>query len=330
MVKHKSNREIAGEVCKKFPQSPSLTLARKLLADYPERFATLDSARTTIRTVRGASGKDALKYATVPRDHQKAFNPLGLPESFEQSWEPFFIEDSKSVAIAGDLHIPYHNITAITAFLQEAKRRKIDTFIINGDLVDYHTLSRFIKDPTARSLHQEREATKQFFKVLRRLFPKARIVYKLGNHEERQEIYVQTRCAELLDLPELSYEEFFDLKNFGVELVKDKRIIKLGKLPVIHGHEYPGGASGNVNIARSLFNKAKGSVLGNHHHQTSEHTETTISGDLITTWSLGCLCELNPAYARLNRWNHGGAFVEIDSAGNYEVENKRILNGRIL
>lgn len=325
-----TGKALAERLCRKFPEAPSLTLARRLYSENQEKFLNLDAARSAIRHVRGAKGKDKAHTATVPRPLGKPYNPLGLPKSDEQDWTPFIIEDPRTMGVIGDIHLPYHNLAALTAALQTLKKRKITTLLINGDLVDYHSLSRFVRDPKARSIGEERDATLQFFKVVRRMFPNVRIIWKLGNHEERQDIYLTLKAPELLDLPEFRYENFFKLADYGVELVKDKRIIHAGKLPVIHGHEYPTPVLGPVNAARGLFLRAKSSALVNHHHQVSEHSECDIKGNLITCWSLGCLCELHPAYARLNKWSHGFAIVSVDGAGNFEVENKRIIGGRVV
>jgi hypothetical protein len=47
------------------------------------------------------------------------------------------------------------------------------------------------------------------------------------------------------------------------------------------------------------------------------HSETFV-------WSTGCLCDLTPQYARVNRWNHGMAFVEVANDGSFNVSNFRI------
>jgi predicted phosphodiesterase len=326
----KSIKNLAEDLIRKFPNSPSLTLARRLFADHPERISTLDSARVAIRTVRGAKGKRDLRYASIPREHQKPHNPLGLPDSDETVWEPFLIQGDQKIGVFGDVHIPYHNILGVTAYLQWLEKQNPDTILINGDLCDFHGLSRFEKNPKARNLAGERDATLQFFTVLRRMFPKARIILKLGNHDERLEKFLNVKAPELLDLGELGFESLFKLDNFGIELVGQKRIIRAGDLSILHGHEYPTPVIGPVNAARGLFLRAKDSALVNHHHQVSEHTESTIKGKMITCWSLGCLCELHPAYAPINKWSHGGALVEIDKEGNYEVTNKRILHGKVL
>jgi predicted phosphodiesterase len=326
----KTQKQMAEELIRKFPNSPSLTLAKRLFSDYPETFMTVESARNSVRVVRGAHGKAKLRQATIPREHQKPHNPLGLPDSDETIWEPFFIEGEQKIGVFGDVHIPYHHITSLTAFLQWLKRQNPETLLINGDLCDFHGLSRFEKNPKARNLAGERAATLQFFEVLRKQFPKSRIILKLGNHDERLEKYLAVKAPELLDLDEVQFESLFKLDNYGIELVGQKRIIRAGGLSILHGHEYPTPVIGPVNAARGLFLRAKDSALVNHHHQVSEHTESTIKGEIITCWSLGCLCELHPAYAPINKWSHGGAIVELDAKGNYEVWNKRILHGKVV
>ena len=62
-------------------------------------------------------------------------------------------------------------------------------------------------------------------------------------------------------------------------------------------------------------------ILCGHWHRTSEHTETTgISRKVSSCWSVGCLCDLSPDYAIVNRWNHGFAIVDIDKDGKIEAE----------
>jgi hypothetical protein len=107
--------------------------------------------------------------------------------------------------------------------------------------------------------------------------------------------------------------------------------MKLNKLNGIHGHEYKGGISAPVNIARGLYLRGKVSAFQGHNHSTSEHSETDMNGEITTTWSIGCLSELHPAYCPLNKWNHGCAIVDLDENGiDYEMRNKRIRKGKVL
>jgi hypothetical protein len=56
--------------------------------------------------------------------------------------------------------------------------------------------------------------------------------------------------------------------------------------------------------------------------------ETNVNGETIYCASTGCLCGLHPAYARINKWNHGFAIVEVDSKGVFQVDNQRVVDGK--
>jgi hypothetical protein len=85
-----------------------------------------------------------------------------------------------------------------------------------------------------------------------------------------------------------------------------------------------------VNPARGFFLKTKANFLGGHHHASSTHTESDINDNIIGAWSMGCLCELHPHYHPINKWNHGMATVEIDRSGEFNVNNIKIINGKVL
>jgi predicted phosphodiesterase len=323
-------KAIATELVKRFPKSPSLTLARRLYNENPELIKSLDSARTAIRTVRGACGKRSRKKADKTLARQSVpHNPLALPEPESFDWKAYKLAGVKKVGVINDIHIPYHDLEALTACLLYLKEQEIDCLLINGDLVDFYQMSRFLKDPRARNTAGELEDTKQFFASVRNLFPKARIIFKLGNHDERFEHYLLHKAPELLDIEAISLESLLECEKYGVEVVGSKRPIYLAGLTVLHGHEYQSGMIAPVNVARGLFLRAKACALQGHSHQTSEHSETDVRQKLITTWSVGCLCQMHPEYARFNKWNQGFALVDLDGK-DFEVSNKRILNGRVL
>jgi hypothetical protein len=50
---------------------------------------------------------------------------------------------------------------------------------------------------------------------------------------------------------------------------------------------------------------------------------------MVTTWSLGCLCELHPAYLPINKWNWGFGIVDIEKGGDFEVRNHTIYKGKV-
>lgn len=315
------------------PEMPSLKLARIMYAENNLFFSNVEHARTALRYIEGKAGnenrKDMKKTEFVKTD-PRPYNPYSLPVSDESSYEPFVISGHKRVAIFSDIHVPYHSIECITSAIDFCKKENPDALLLNGDTIDCFRLSRFIKDPRKRNFKLELDTFKALIEVFKKEL-KCKIYFKLGNHEERYEAFLFEKAKELVGIEEFEFENIIKARANGISIISDKRVIKLNDLFGIHGHEYVGGITAPVNPARGLFNRGKVCCFQGHNHQTSEHTEPTMAGRMITTWSLGCMSELHPAYMPLNKWNHGFAMVDLDSNGvDYEFRNKRVLKGKVL
>lgn len=324
--------EKAREWRTKNPDTPTLALARKMYAKNKLLFKDVEDARARLRYIEGKYGKSKLINAVVNSETYRAeprpYNPYKLPESDETVYEPYQIKGHKRIAIFSDIHVPYHNIPALTAAIDFCKKEKPDAILLNGDTIDCHKLSRFTKDPQKRNFAGELEIFKALFQVFQREL-KCKIYFKIGNHEERYEHFLQEKAGELIGINEFTFENIIKARAEGIAIIGDKRPMQIGGLWGIHGHEYVGGITAPVNPARGLFNRGKVTCFQGHNHQTSEHTEPTLSGQMITTWSLGCLSELHPMYMPLNKWNHGFAIVDVDGK-KFQFRNKRILNGEVL
>lgn len=312
---------------------PTHKLKNILYRENKEAFKDEEDARFVLRYIEGKVGKqkkDSVKNTKYNSDEQRLVNPYALPESDEISYEPYVLNASR-VLVLSDIHIPYHNIPALTAAFDWGKERNPDAILLNGDTIDFYQMpSKFVRDPKKRDFAGELLAFKQFFEALQNTFPKAKIHFKLGNHEERYDRFLFQKANELIGVDEFKLENIIKARAEGIEVIDRKRIIKAGELNIIHGHEFGGSFFSPVNIARGLFLRAKVSALQGHQHQSSEHTETNMNGQITTTWSTGCLCELHPEYLPINKWNAGFAYVEVEESGDFEVENKRIHKGRVL
>lgn len=326
--------DIAAEYCRKFPKAGNLTLARMLLRDHPRLFLNLESARTRLRLVRGASGESHRKTASHKPELTRIGKPgdpfAKLPKGLRHFDEhgPFLLEGVKRVAVLSDLHIPYHDSEAVRIAMRYLREYKPDCIILNGDIADVFSLSFWEKDPRKRNFAGELETVRTFLILLRTAFPKAQILYKLGNHEERFERYMSVKAPELLGVSEFTLDKLLHLEQLRIKSVGDRRPIKVGKLSILHGHEFRWGITSPVNPARGFYMRAKDHVLAGHLHQPSHHSEKTINDVIISAWSTGCLCDLKPDYARHNSWAHGFATVTV-SGEQFEVSNKKIINGRI-
>ena len=305
---------------------PTLKLARIIFKDNPLSFSSVDHVRTSLRSIENKVGKKN-KIIITKEMQERPRNPYNLPQSDEAIYEPYDLK-AKRLLVLSDIHIPYHNIESLTCAFDFAKGEKPDAILLNGDTLDFFGLSRFSKDPKARSFAHELKTFKEFMDILKKTF-NAKIYFKIGNHEERYFHFLWMKAHEIVGVEEFELENIIKSRAEGIEIIKDKRIIKAGDLNIIHGHEFGGSVFSPVNIARGLFLRGKVSAMQGHNHQTSEHTESDMNGNITTTWSIGCLCELNPSYLPINRWNRGFSIVDIDGQ-DFDVRNKRIHKGKIL
>jgi predicted phosphodiesterase len=315
--------KMAKDLCKRFPDAPARTLARRLVAD-SNGAITLESARTRIRTFFGVSGKDKHHLATVKRAARKPGQGVEMPKSVAEPWLPCVLDVEGLVGILSDVHIPYHSERALEAAVGHLRGAGIAALLINGDLCDFYSISRWTKNPAKRNFAGELKACRQTIEWLRDQFPEIPIVFKAGNHEERWDHWIWQHAPEISEENEMSLPTWLKLEKHGVEYVTDQRPVMLGKLPVCHGHELPKGLAAPVNVARGAFLRTLSTVLVGHSHRTSGHAETDMWHDEIFCWSTGCLCDMNPEYARVNKWNWGFATVEVAKDGNFNVENYRI------
>ena len=332
--------KICREYRQKNPNTPTLALARIIYnaGDNCKLFKDTENVRSILRQIEGKTGERArigTKDKSLFLDEPRPMNPYKLPSSDERDYQKYIIDPSEVLGLMGDVHIPYHNISAITAAINKFKEEKITTLILAGDYYDFHTLSRFVKDPRKRKLHEELNIGCDLIKILKAEL-NCKIILLEGNHEIRLMHYIWQKVGEIHELSDLQEIKEINLKSmiekrlgFEIEVITEKRTMQYRGLNILHGHELPSSVMSPVNIARGLYLRTKASAMCFHHHRSSEHSEQTLNGELITCWSVGCLCELHPDYMPINSHNHGFAIVRPTEDIGYNVTNYRIKNGVI-
>jgi len=326
------------------PDVPTKTLAKALYAEHPLFFKDVEDARASLRYIEGKYGKESRASALNNRpqfvvDEPRPLNPYALPKGDESEYVPYVIEGPARIVGLFDVHVPYHSMEALTCAIDFAKAHEANVLLIGGDFIDFYGLSRFAKDPDKRNATQEILMAVDVLKAIYEAIKPKKVIYKMGNHDERFEHYLWQKYAEIPQLTQLEEFSSITLENvlrkrlgphFPIEFVGDKRIIKAGNLNITHGHEFPSGIASPVNIARGLYLRAKANTICGHHHRSSSHVEQDINEQMITTWSVGCLSDLHPLYMPINSWNHGVCLITLDDNGDFYVDNKRIKNGKIL
>lgn len=324
--------KMALDVVRAHPDHPARSLAR-MLVDRANGAITIEAARARIRGLLGQIGERRRKRimkSGLERPARKPGESVMPPKSQAVPWTAYDMATVGKVGILSDIHCPYHDDVALRAAVDHLHEHKIDALLLNGDFADFYSISRHEKNPKHRNFLAEVEQVQQLLRWLRSEFPSIKIVAKAGNHEERWEKWLWQHAPELSMSPLMGLDTWLGLKEVGVDLVADKRIVMCGNLPVLHGHEKGNGISSPVNQARGAYMRLHHTVLEGHGHRTSIHSEPDMMGTETVCFSTGCLCDLRPAYAPLNKWNHGAAIVVVGEEGEFNVENFRIAaNGKV-
>lgn len=312
-------------------EMPTMRLAKIMYAENKKVFKDVEDARYRLRYIEGKAGQPQRKKVSGSKFLQadeRPRNPYKLPDSDETFFDPFILK-AKRVAILSDIHVPYHSISAITTALDFIKKEKPDTILLNGDVIDFYGLSRFMKDPRKKNFAQEIDMACNLVNIIQDKTG-ARVIWKYGNHSIRYRNYIYERAAALVGFEDFDLDNIIRKRIPDITLVKDLQFILANELTIIHGHEFQSSFFSPVNVARGLFLRAKANTLCGHSHRTSSHIERTIETKMIATWSVGCLCELFPDYAKVNNWNHGFAMLDMGETTGFEVRNYAIYKNKVV
>jgi predicted phosphodiesterase len=256
---------------------------------------------------------------------------LALPESHTKTRNQFtFPTGCMRLGVFGDVHIPFHDNTALETMFTKFEEENVDSILINGDLLDFYQLSFHEKDPRVIHFKDEIEAGKEFLAYLRDRFPGIPIYYITGNHENRFERYLRIKASELLDMDEFRLDVILHVAEYRIEFIPFRSKVVFGDYTIEHGDKIPG--AGGVVPARTLLMRLKSNSIVNHFHKSSESSQRVYGIGEPTTikaYSLGCMCDLAPEYMEINEWNHGFAILkrikDKVSVTNYKIEGNIIL-----
>lgn len=327
--------DVAREYVARFPRAKKQALARLLMRDVPQLFPTFDSADTAVRRATGSAGELMREQCGMDTYRALTDDTAGFPKLPDgitnfKDWAPFEIPGESHTLVLPDMHVPYHDKEAVEiAIGYGLECPDLTHVLLNGDLIDFFSVSFWQKDPRLRDLKNEIETARTVIQHIRAVFPKAKIILKVGNHEERWERYLAVKAPELLGVDDFELFSVLRLAEQDVTLVSDMRPLKLGDLFVVHGHEFRWSIANPVNPARGFYLRAQDHCLGSHLHQSSSHSEKRLGGEVISCFSTGCLCDLHPDYAPINKWSRGFAFVDAYEDGTFQVTNKKIVDGKI-
>lgn len=300
-------------------------IATVLYEENPSLFKDVEHARVIVRIQTGACGVRSVKDNNLNLKEQFSIMEQGFDEIHV---EPYIMPKCyKKTLVLADLHSRFCDMDCLKIAVEYGIKNKCDSVIINGDFMDFYAYSRFDKNPSiVRQFENEREWGIDVLQMLQNNF--GFVVLKKGNHDKRREEKVFNLSQTVPEIEGLaSYDDYLMFDGSRVKFVEDYNMIEYGKLKIIHGHEFQGG--GGIHVAYNRLNKALDNVMSAHSHTAQTYTRRDINGNMFGSYSLGCLCKLNPRYNPMNNWSNGFAIIERDSDGFFEVQNKIISNGRL-
>lgn len=242
-----------------------------------------------------------------------------MPDGKDEVDEHIVIEGN--TAILCDIHLGYHDIDAIRACIQHLRKYKVDNIVLNGDTVDAHKLSRWAKRKDDIEFTTELQLARNFIDNLRMTFPKAKIHFKVGNHEDRLERYIQEKADQFAGL--VSWESLLELNKRGIKFVDTNQAMLCNGTWILHGHEIK--VSSGQNPANTLLNKTFANSCMGHLHKTHTISRKTIDGSYIRCDVIGTLSKLKRGYMPYSNSNHGFAIIEDDGT----MQNLRIDDGKV-
>ena len=220
----------------------------------------------------------------------------------------------KTVLVAGCLHIPYIDYYYEEWLLQQVRDTQPDVLVLNGDVIDGESLSRFPKTHRYAALEEEYEGMEAFLsRLLKVTDPNTECVYLKGNHEHRLRTPSFSHLSGLLDIEKhVPSLDRFKTKEYINHI---SYAYRYGLLTVRHSFE-----TSDVGIKREVLDccRPNGLLVTSHTHRghNPRQLEWLQRPLPFTVVNTGCgLARSDTAYYsgwNTNGWNRGCAVVGVN------------------
>lgn len=168
-----------------------------------------------------------------------------------------------------DLQVPFHHEPFVRSLLLTVEDIQPDRLWFVGDVVDSPDVSRWNKGQAgeyADTLYQTITSTTDLFNRIRRVYD-GPVGWKVGNHDERYETYVQRYAPALTSFPAIKIEGMFETEQYGIDVHRSLVDVAAGWV-LAHGHEGAyRQAAGQTALQLAL--KVGKSVVCGHTHKVA-------------------------------------------------------------
>lgn len=237
----------------------------------------------------------------------------------------------------------FHDRKAMDSVLKLLEDHTFDTIIVNGDILDLASMSRFTqKKEFTDTVQPTLQEAGWYFEQLRRLAPHSEIVYTASNHDDRFNRYIMENM-----------QVAYGLKAYGQKnpLFSLENLLALDKIDVKFIDGYPGGSywirgkddkplikvhhGEFVSIDKELAVTNVSSIFG-HVHQIATKCKT-YHGDkgpeTVIVATSGCLCKIDgtvPGAVSRPSWQQGIIHVEVAPNDHYAINQLPINDGKLI
>jgi len=283
--------------------------ARNIMA----RIKETDLSQTKERPSKKTTTKVASKIPFKKQNKRPAKKPkIAVESTAANSDLPSRIvvrPTALKVAVISDIHYPFEDSNAIRvckAYLQDYSP---DIVVMNGDIVDFYSVSKYVKDYRRKlTIQDEIDYAVEKIEEWVSEFPSSQFVYLEGNHEQRLEKTVKNNLPMLATLRTLNIKDNMSLGSLGVQWVPYHQDYQIGNLLFVHGHMARKHAGSSV---RGHFENYGCSVLIGHIHRLSIGYKRNKYGHHALIEN-GSLCDFDVEYTRFPDWVHGFTTIDYD------------------
>lgn len=189
----------------------------------------------------------------------------------------------RPVGVFSDIHAPFNHPNYLRFVTDTFKQYKVGQVVCCGDLIDNHTISRHLKETSAKSACDELDMSIAEVKKFTEAFPVAKLC--IGNHDER----IISQAATV------GIDRRF-LKSFS-ELLELPKTWEIGEEFVIDGVLYKHGINclGKDGALNTALQERMSTVIG-HSHSFGGVKYSANKRDMIFGMNVGCGIDI-AAYA---------------------------------
>lgn len=227
-------------------------------------------------------------------------------------------EGLRTVVIANDFHVPFHNKNGVQAWLELCRDLQPEVIVINGDFLDCYSVSDFKQAPGMPALQDEIDAGLAILEQLRRYCPVSEIHYTEGNHEVRLKRMIKSHHG-LYKLKAFRLEELLEFGRLNIAFKAYGDILYLGELAVYHGEAVRGyaGGSAKVELEKGGFKH----IVTGHTHRLAFFHQKGYTGNR-TAVENGGLYDITSCEYKLNpNWMNGFCIVHQNPATGWQQMN---------